>query len=71
MSEWSKEHAWKACVRSPHQGFESLPHRKSKSKQAQCLLLFWSVRRDSKDGGATFRTSEELKRARRVRAGSA
>jgi hypothetical protein len=33
--------------------------------------LFWSVRRDSKDGGATFRTSEELKRARRVRAGSA
>ncbi len=28
VSEWLKEHAWKACIRSkPYQGFKSLPHR--------------------------------------------
>ncbi len=27
MSEWLKEHAWKACVGFPYRGFESRPLR--------------------------------------------
>ncbi len=27
VSEWLKEHAWKACVGSPYRGFESRPLR--------------------------------------------
>ncbi len=43
VSEWLKEHAWKACIRSkPYQGFKSLPHRQFMFRIFLVFLLFLS-----------------------------
>src|SRR5262249_2943737 len=59
VSEWLKEHAWKACVRKTYRGFESPPLRQGNvikvgsgglppASGRRCLLprvaLWWSAR---------------------------
>ena len=41
MSEWLKEHAWKACVQvTLHQGFESLPLRSALRYERQAVKTY-------------------------------
>ncbi len=69
MSEWFKEHAWKACVRAtvPEVRILSLPPGSIKMRPKGSLFLYFSLEKSGFEPMVRYRSEASIMRSSRFR----